>query len=376
MVNSSYVPEPWHCSVITIALCTFSAFFNTFLSRKLPGVEGLVFALYILVFIALFIVLLIMGPRSSAEDVFLNFQDNAGWGSIGTACLVSVSGPVITLIGADSAAHMAEELKDASRQLPKAMLMTAGVNYLIGFLMVIGITFVVGNVEQVLATPTGQPWVQILWNAVQSKTPTIVFMVFVIFFLIVCSVNANTGSSRQIFAFSRDGGLPYSEWIARVSPYRHVPINAILLTWVIGSVIALIPIGSSVAFLNIQTIGTAGLESSYILCIAARLYSRNFGPSPFGNLSSPPPFYLGHTLGNVLNVVALLFLVCFLTAACFPPAPNPTPESMTWSSAALGGTIIIALVAYVFRGRKYLGAGTKRIPERDLSTVEVRDKSS
>lgn len=336
--------------------------------------EGLVFALYILVFIALFIVLFTMGPLSSAEDVFLNFQDNAGWGSIGTACFVSVSGPVITLIGADSAAHMAEELKDASTQLPKAMMMTAGVNYVIGFLMMIAIVFVVGDVSEALDTPTGQPWVHILWNAVQSKTPTIIFMVTVIFFLIVCSVNANTGSSRQIFAFARDGGLPYSEWISSVSPRRHVPINAVVLTWIIGCIIALIPIGSDVAFLNIQTIGIAGLESSYILCVLARLYSRNYG-APLGNLSKPPPFYLGHTLGNVLNTVALMFLICFLTAACFPPAPNPTPESMTWSSAALGATIIIALIAYLFRGQKYMGASTKRIYNGLESTVNVRDKS-
>ncbi|KAL1956652.1 hypothetical protein VTO42DRAFT_6902 [Malbranchea cinnamomea] len=73
------------------------------------------------------------------------------------------SGPVITLIGSDS------EMKDASRQLPKAMLMSAGINCLIGFLMLLAVLFVVGDVGQVLATPTGQPWVQVLWNATQSK---------------------------------------------------------------------------------------------------------------------------------------------------------------------------------------------------------------
>lgn len=88
--------------------------------------------------------------------------------------------------------------------------------------------------------------------------------------------------------------------------------------------------------------------SSYILCILARFCNRNFGHSPYSNLSYPTPLYLGHTLGNAFNVVAIMFLTCFLVAACFPTAPNPTPDTMAWASAVPGGTVIIALVAYMF----------------------------
>src|SRR6266498_5276895 len=128
VASDSYVPKAYHVATLTIAICTAAVIFNVFLARKLPGIEAAVFTLYMLAFIAFFIVLLAMGPRSSGKEVFTDFQDNADWGSIGTACFVGVSGPVITLIGSDSAVHLAEELKDASRQLPKAMLATAGVN--------------------------------------------------------------------------------------------------------------------------------------------------------------------------------------------------------------------------------------------------------
>lgn len=369
MVSDTYVPEAWHVAIITIAICTFAVIFNTFLARKMPGIEGFVFGLYILVFLALVIVLFSMGDRAKAEDVFTNFQDNANWGSIGTACFVSVSGPLITLTGADSQVHLAEELKDASRQLPKAMLLTAAVNYSIGLVTMIAIVFVVGDVEEVLATTTGQPWIQIVWNATQSKTPTLVFMAFTIFFLIFCAVNANTTSSRQIFAFARDGGLPFSPWISRVSPTKHVPINAVVLTWFIGCVIALIPLGSDVAFINIQTIGVAGLQTSYTLCILSRLYSRNFG-RVYGNLSHPPPFFLGKVGGNVINSIALLFLICFLVSCTFPPVPRPSVEDMNWSSVALGGTITIALVTYAIRGKKYLGPHLKPVSDMAPDTVK------
>ena len=371
VANSSYVPKPWQLVLITIGICGFALVFNARFSRKLPGLEGFVFMLYILAFFAIIIVLLVMGPRSAPEDVFANFQDNAGWGSIGTACFVSVSGPVVTLIGTDSAAHLAEELQDASKQLPRAMIVASGLNYIIGFVMLIVLVFVLGDVQKVLETPTGQPWVQVLWNATQSKVPVIIFTALICFFLIFTAINSSVCVSRQIFAFARDGGLPYSEWIRKVSPTQHVPTNAIILTFVIGSLMGIIPLGSSVAFLNIQSIGISGLEASYLCCILARLYNRNFSSSPYGNMSHPPPFYLGHTLGNIINIIALLFVTCFLVSACFPPVPNPSPEAMTWSSAALGGTVIIALVAYAVRGDKYQGAGTKPFVDEIATPVEV-----
>lgn len=379
VVNPGYHPQPWHGVVITIAILTVALIFNIFLSRKLPGLEGVVVSLYILGCFAIVMVLLIMGPKADPKDVFGNFQDNAGWGSIGTGCFVSISGPVMALFGADCAVHLAEEVKDASRQLPKAMILASVSNYIIGFLTLVALAFTVGdNLQEVLDTPTGQPWVQILWNATQSKTPTIIFMVLVCCFLTFSAINTSVASSRQFFAFARDGGLPFSGWIRRVSPTHHVPINAVLLSWLISCLIALIPLGSPVAFTNIQNIAVIGLQSSYVLCILARLYHRNFGPSPYGNLSHPPPFFLGHRLGNILNVAALLVLICFVVAVCFPPVPKPTIESMNWSSVALSGTIFVALLAYMVRGKEYLGPNTKIMPSEGSAeeTIRVQDKKS
>lgn len=234
VASDSYEPKSWHVAVMTVAICTLAVIFNTFFSRKLPGIEGFVFALYVLEFFAIFIVLLAMGDRSSAKEVFTVFQDNAGWGSIGAACFVGASGPVITLIGSDSSVHLAEELKDASRDLPRAMLLTAGVNYVVGFLTLLALVFVVGDVEEILETPTGQPWVQVLWNATNDRKPTLALMAFMIFFLLFCAINANTTSSRQLFAFARDGGLPFSEWISHVRGTKPFSLNILTDIKIIG----------------------------------------------------------------------------------------------------------------------------------------------
>lgn len=144
------------------------------------------------------------------------------------------------------------------------------------------------------------------------------------------------------------------------------------LTWLIGCGLALIPLGSTAAFLNIQTIGNAGLLTSYILCIGCRLYHRN-AVGPFGSLPRPPAFYLGKTLGNIVNILALLFLICFLVSGMFPAIPNPTVETMNFSSLALGGTLIIAIISYIWLRKTYLGAGVGDSVE--LVDMEISTKS-
>jgi choline transport protein len=149
-------------------------------------------------------------------------------------------------------------------------------------------------------------------------------------------------------------------------------MNAVFLTWVIGCLLALIPLGSTAAFINIQTIGNSGLIVSYLICVSSRLYHRNF-IALYGNLAKPPSFFLGKILGNIVNILALLFLFCFLISGLFPVAPNPTIESMNWSSLALGSTLLLSLVSYIWLRKSYLGAGMGNNVE--LVDMEVDSKS-
>jgi choline transport protein len=158
----------------------------------------------------------------------------------------------------------------------------------------------------------------------------------------------------------------------QVSPTRNIPINAVFLTWLIACALALIPLGSTAAFVNIQTIGNSGLIVSYLICIACRLYHRN-AVGPYGNLPKPPAFFLGKTLGNVTNTIALLFLFCFFVSGLFPLGPNPTVKEMNFSSLALGATLLIAVISYIWLRKTYLGAGVGSTVE--LVDMEMKDKN-
>ena len=104
--DSSYVAEPWHGTLMIIAVVTIAIVFNTFFARKLPLVEGLVLILHVFGFFAVLIPLWVFSPRQPAKAVFTEFTNAYGWGSQGLACLVGITGPMYALLGPDSAVHM------------------------------------------------------------------------------------------------------------------------------------------------------------------------------------------------------------------------------------------------------------------------------
>lgn len=214
----SYVIQGWHSTLFAVAITAFAILWNTVFIRKLPLIEGLGLTIHVFGFFAFVVVLWVMGPRSDTKTVWTHFEDSSGWGSKGVATLVGILGPIVTLIGSDSSCHLSEELKDAAYVLPRAMVATALVNYALGFIMTVTIMSTLGDdVSSVLSTPLGQPWIQVLLNATESTVATSIMTAILCLLLLFCAVNQITTSSRQLFAFARDKGLPFSDFLATVS---------------------------------------------------------------------------------------------------------------------------------------------------------------
>jgi choline transport protein len=112
---------------------------------------------------------------------------------------------------------MSEEIKDASITLPRAMLWTVIINGFLGFVMLVTFCFCLGNVDIILSNPDVMPFVQTFLIATNSNAGTSV-MTAILIILTVCGCITNVATaSRQMFAFARDRGLPFSSFLAHVS---------------------------------------------------------------------------------------------------------------------------------------------------------------
>ena len=102
----SYTFERWHGTLLTIAFSVFSILFNTILASKLPLLEIVILVLHVFGIFAIIIPLLVLAPKSSAEAVFTEFTIGEGWNSTGTAFMIGLLTPMISMIGFDCIVHI------------------------------------------------------------------------------------------------------------------------------------------------------------------------------------------------------------------------------------------------------------------------------
>jgi choline transport protein len=229
--NDSYVYERWHGTLLTIAVVAFVAVFNTFLAKHLPLVEGIILCLNLCGFVAILVPLWVLGPKSDSKQVWTQFEDGGNWGSLGLATLVGLITPTTAFLGADAAVHMAEELKDAAKVLPRAMIATSVVNGILGFVMLVTFCYTLGDLTADLTSPTGYPFIQVFYNATGSKGGATAMSVILILSAIANAMTNMATASRQLFAFARDEGVPFAGWFQRFPKGWEIPLNCKCSCW-------------------------------------------------------------------------------------------------------------------------------------------------
>ena len=256
----TYTYQGWHVALLVIAVAIVAVAFNTLLAQKLPVIEGIILFIHIFGFVGILVPLWVLSPKIPASEVFGSIEDRGGWGNNGLSCLVGMIGPIYALMGMsfvqlpgissiqcfplvltcqgpDSAVHMgkdisysqvwlrertnnitAEEIQDASYVLPWGMVATLILNGSTGFIMVITYVFCVGDITEVLKNDkTGFPFIQVFLNATGSVRTT-TGMTIVIMVMQFCAGISNVATtSRQIYSFARDRGLPFSDFFSHVS---------------------------------------------------------------------------------------------------------------------------------------------------------------
>ncbi|KAK4550795.1 hypothetical protein LTR36_000375 [Oleoguttula mirabilis] len=343
--NPNYGFEAWHATLLTMALMVFAIIFNTVLAVRLPLVEGCVLILHVAGFFAVFIPMWVLAPRANPADVLLTFSNNGGWPSLGLSAMIGLTTPITALIGYDCSVHMSEELQDASLTMPRAIMWTVGPNAAFGFLMAVTLIFTLGDIDDILATTTGQPFIQVFYNGTRSLVATNFMVSIVIVCLTSCCISEVATASRQLWSFARDNGLPGSKWLSYVSPGWNIPLRAVLTSLVITSLLSCINLGSTTALNAINSLGGVSILGSYFMTIGCLVWRRLYGaPLP------PRRWSLGR-FGLPINIAALCFIAPLFFFEFWPLAQPVTTSNMNWSSAMFVGVMIVAGVYYAVFGR-------------------------
>ncbi|KAK4890387.1 hypothetical protein LTR27_010915 [Elasticomyces elasticus] len=343
--DSAAINSQWFPTLLAIVSLVFGGAFNLYFTRRFPLLEGIMLIIHWAAWLAIVVTLWVMSPHGKASEVLFTFTNGGGWSSAGAATLVGVLTAWSVFVGYDSSVHMTENARDASKTIPVSLMTAFATNAVLAFIMAITLIFCVGDVDAVTAQTSLTPFVVIFYNATKSKAGTVVMVVPVILTFWAALVSQLATASRQLWAFSRDGGIPWSRHLAPVHDFE-VPRRAVWVSIIFTCVISLINFGPVVGFNAIVSLTIIAITASYTICIAALIWRRSFGkPIP------KERFSLGRW-GLLINIAALACTAPLTVLVLFPPVSNPTAAEMNWASAVFGFVALLSAAYYAVGGRK------------------------
>ena len=173
------------------------------------------------------------------------------------------------------------------------------VNGIKAVFMVITLVFTLGDIISILYTDTGYPFLQLFYNTVKNKSAVNAMAFLITFILSNCAITETATASQQIWAFSRDNGLPGSTWLSKasasrfssevwweqypltmsvqVSPGQNIPLRAVIVSFIVTTLLSLINIGSYVALNAINSFGAVAVIASYLIVISCMIWRRLYG---------------------------------------------------------------------------------------------------
>jgi amino acid transporter len=287
---------------------------------------------------------------------------------------------------------VSEETVGARTEAPKAIVRAIYVSAIAGFMLNLAMNKVLpkdndaytaiafgggGDTFLVNAAP------RLLSSAVGDATAKFLVLIAIVaqFFCGMASVTAN---SRMIYAFSRDGALPFSNVWHKINPKTRTPTNSIWLGVGLSALVGTLAIyqkgGYSTAFFAMTGICVIGLYIAYAIPIYLRVTNPDFQTGPW-NLKGK------HKLVGWTCMVWIAFITVLFFAPLFYPfwpiwgsknAQNADgtvtglfrQNNFNFTAPLIIGSFVVIALYWALSGRKWFtGPKVQGTPE-ELRAIE------
>jgi amino acid transporter len=228
---------------------------------------------------------------------------------------------------------MTEETHNAARSGPRGIVMSIVVSLIAGWVLLIGVTFAIQPAHYADYTGALVPPAQV-WATAIGDTGAKLLLLVAIGAQLFCGMSSVTANSRMIYAFSRDGALPGSNFWHRVNKRTRTPTNAIWLAAGGALILALPYLWNGAAYAAVTSIAVIGLYIAYVLPTFLRLR--------LGEDFKRGPWHLGRW-SYLIGWIAVIWVV-FITILFMLPTASP----IHWVN--FNYTVVAVLVVLGFAG--------------------------
>jgi len=301
---------------------------------------------------------------------FHNYSGDAGggvWPQVSNVWVFALGllMPIYTITGYDASAHTSEETLKAAHSVPRAMLMAVVWSTIFGLVFLVPFVLMLPNMDQAAA----QGWNVWFWAFDQRVNPVAKEIVYLVVFVaqLLCGLATVTSASRMIFAFSRDGGLPGSGALSKVSPRFRTPVAAI---WTAAVLSVLFVLGSSL----VSVAGTSAY-TIVVSCTVIFLFLSFSFPIVLGLLAwgTPKwdkmgPWNLGRGVFTIFAVLSILSMILIFFLGVQPP--NQWALYIT-----VGFFILTAIVWFAFEQRRFKGPPLGEMIAKRQAMIAEQEKA-
>ncbi|ORY28380.1 amino acid permease [Rhizoclosmatium globosum] len=363
ITDGAYVATPGAIVGIYVAILVLHGIINTSSTKFMAVMTKYFVFINFGTAIACIVALFATVPESQKlpiNDIFFSVTDATGWNSNALAIMFGLLSVCWTMTDYDATGHIAEETHRASIRGPVSIIAAVTGTGILG--LILNIAFVACSNGIALPGGTGMSTVEILYNNV-GKNGTIVLLILIILVTNTIGISALQANSRMVFAFARDGGLPFSGFFAKMNAKLQVPVNSVWIIIFISMLMGLLNLASATAVNAIFSLATVAMDWSYSITILYKIYYCHIRKSI---QFVPGPFNMGPTLGLIINVIAVVWTAFVSIILVLPPSVPVTTDTMNYAGPITVGVMFLSMIWYYVDARKwYMG------PLGNLSTTEA-----
>ena len=286
--------------------------------------------------------LILFAPKQPLSFFFLRMTSNAeGW-PYRWAFVIGLLQAQWTFTGYDASASVSEETVDPRRRVAWGIVMAVAVSAIVGYVLLMALTLAIRDIPSVLSARDASghevPTVIAILNEALGARAGGLATALAAMAMWFCGLSAVTWSSRTIYAFARDAGMPGSRIWKRVSRRHSTPAPAIWLCVIVAFVATM----SSGTYAVVTSVSVIGLYFSYIIPVYLAWRLRGTpAEAPRG------PWHLGR-FGSSLNLIAMLW-VLFITAILSIPDGMRAGKTIAGLTILLSGWYVVS-ERHRFRG--------------------------
>jgi amino acid transporter len=336
-----------------------------------------------LIGVAIIFVILFWAPHSHAHQSASFLFGTEGWNAFKGlsgytmpfyVMILGMLNAQYTFTGYDASAHVSEETVRANRAASNGIVRSIYISAVAGFILLIGVSWALPshfpvsfagatfNNLQELAGGSATPWA-VAFTSSAGKGLGLFLIVIVIVAQFLCGMSSVTANSRMIFAFSRDGAVPFHKFWHHVNPRRRVPVRSAWFGAVGAFLVSFYYIWSPVAYFAVVSVAVIGLYIAYLTPV----FLRRINPKAF----VPGPWKLPRRFSFWAGWIAVIWVCIIVVAFCLPTYTPITITNFNFTPVMVLVVIGFAGIWWAISARKWFkGPKVEGTPE-ELAAIEA-----